>query len=121
MKCSNLHSKKNKTIKFEPRWDSLEPSLESLQRIHVKEPIRVNTDYYRLVFFTGKPQKDFRYSIHTFFLDLTFDFYKQASQNQQFPKVSGFMPIHSKNTKEWMYLCTACVFVYILHPYMGNR
>ena len=36
-KCSNFHIKKNKTIKFEPTWDWLEPSLESLQRIHVKD------------------------------------------------------------------------------------
>ena len=36
LKCSNLHFKKNKTIKFEPTWVWLEPSLESLQRIHVK-------------------------------------------------------------------------------------
>ena len=36
LKCSNLHFKKNKTIKFEPTWDWFEPSLESLQRIHVK-------------------------------------------------------------------------------------
>ena len=31
-----MHSKMNKTIKFEPTWDWLEPSLESLKRIHVK-------------------------------------------------------------------------------------
>ena len=36
MRCSNLHFKKDKIIKFEPTWDWLEPSLESLQRIHVK-------------------------------------------------------------------------------------
>ena len=39
LKCSNLHFKKNKTIKFEPTWDWLEPSLESLQRIHVNSKI----------------------------------------------------------------------------------
>ena len=36
LKYSNLHFKKYKIIKFEPTWDWLEPSLESLQRIHVK-------------------------------------------------------------------------------------
>ena len=35
LKYSYLHFKKNKTIKFEPTWDWLEPSLEALQRIHV--------------------------------------------------------------------------------------
>ena len=81
---------------------------------YIKEPIKN--------WFIRKFKVAFRFPVqYTHFLDLTFDFYKQASQNQQFPKVSGFMPIHSKNTKEWMYLCTACVFVYILHPYMGNR
>ena len=38
-KCSNFHLKKNKTIKFEPTWDWLEPSLQSLQRTHVKKKI----------------------------------------------------------------------------------
>ena len=36
LKYSNSHFKKYKIIKFEPTWDWLEPSLESLQRIHVK-------------------------------------------------------------------------------------
>ena len=48
LKCSNLHFKKNKTIKFEPTWDWLEPSLESLQRIHVnKEIILYNQPFHR--------------------------------------------------------------------------
>ena len=50
MKCSNLHFKKNKTIKFEPTRDWLEPFLESLQRIHlnrsgVKKNSRFNFFY----------------------------------------------------------------------------
>ena len=36
LKCPNLYFKKNKTIKFEPTRDWLGPSLESLQRFHVK-------------------------------------------------------------------------------------
>ena len=34
LKCSSLHVKKHKTMKFQSTWNWLETSLESLQRIH---------------------------------------------------------------------------------------
>ena len=34
-----LQSELEKTIKFEPTWDWIEPSLESLQRIHVNKNV----------------------------------------------------------------------------------
>ena len=57
LKCPNLHYKKYKTIKFEPTWDWLEPSLESLQRIHVKEAVLIfyvslNFLWYKINFLT---------------------------------------------------------------------